>query len=82
MSELVILIPLAFATIFIFALLWRASYLEKKGLLPDESLWYDENGNHIAYDRKYIRYLKEKPARDRLKRIKELKKQKNGEKRY
>ncbi len=78
MSALVIFIPLTLVLIFISILLWRASYLEKKGLMPDESLWYDENGNHIAYDRKYIRYLKEKPARDRLKRIKELKKTKNG----
>ncbi len=27
---------------------------------PDESEWYDENGNHIYYDRKLIRYLARK----------------------
>ena len=24
---------------------------------PDENEWYDENGNHIYYDRKFIRYI-------------------------
>lgn len=31
----------------------------------DQSEWYDEDGNHIYYDRKYIRYqekLKKKKA--------------------
>ena len=27
---------------------------------PEESEWYDENGNHIYYDRKLIRYLEQK----------------------
>ena len=27
---------------------------------PDESEWYDENGNHIYYDRKLIRYFARK----------------------
>lgn len=26
----------------------------------DEREWYDENGNHIYYDRKLIRYLEQK----------------------
>ena len=29
---------------------------------PDESEWYDENGNHIYYDRKLIRYYELKIA--------------------
>ena len=31
---------------------------------PDESEWYDENGNHIYYDRKLIRYLAQKTNHD------------------
>ena len=37
----------------------------------EESEWYDENGNHIYYDRKLIRYL-EKTARKRAVRRKSL----------
>ena len=32
---------------------------------PDESEWCDENGNHIYYDRKLIRYLVRKANHDR-----------------
>ena len=32
---------------------------------PDESEWYDENGNHIYYDRKLIRFLAQKTNHDR-----------------
>ena len=28
----------------------------------DQSEWYDEDGNHIYYDRKYIRYRQQKRA--------------------
>lgn len=31
---------------------------------PEESEWYDENGNHIYYDRKLIRYLEQKARKD------------------
>ena len=31
----------------------------------DESEWYDENGNHIYYDRKFIRYIVQKTNHDR-----------------
>ena len=31
---------------------------------PDEREWYDENGNHIYYDRKLIRYLEQKARKD------------------
>jgi len=29
----------------------------------EESEWYDENGNHIYYDRKLIRYLEQKAGK-------------------
>ena len=29
---------------------------------PDESEWYDENGNHIYYDRRFIRQQQKESA--------------------
>ena len=37
---------------------------------PDESEWYDENGNHIYYDRKLIRFLARKARQDRSDSVK------------
>ena len=55
-------------------IIWSGIFVHQVGLKNlrqkmkermDQSEWYDEDGNHIYYDRKYIRYqqqLKKKAA--------------------
>lgn len=55
-------------------IIWSGIFVHRVGLKNlrqemkermDQSEWYDEDGNHIYYDRKYIRYqqqLKKKAA--------------------
>ena len=41
---------------------------------PDESEWYDKNGNHIYYDRKLIRHLAREHTRRQNIRIRQREK--------
>ena len=51
---ILVLILIAGLPLLLFALRRGKNNVDKA---PDESEWYDENGNHIYYDRKLIRYL-------------------------